>query len=281
MRLTVIVRSWILPTLISVVAFGAVEEFNDGPKKQETPAEKYQSLLKEYQAADEEFEKAGEAAKTDEDVAKLRQMQEKLRQFPTRFLDLAQNNSADPVAIDALAWIIFNNSPRFPVVNDAVELLIRDHIASEKFGVLLPTMWGMSGPPIEKLFRAALEQSPKRDVKGLACFSLAKYCKINSERGQLTASLQKSPSGLSFPLDFQKLGKESASLFERVIEEFGDVKYYSTTLADVAEAELFQLANLAIGNVAQEIEGEDIEGLPFKLSDYRGKVAVLDFWGST
>jgi predicted Zn finger-like uncharacterized protein len=34
-----------------------------------------------------------------------------------------------------------------------------------------------------------------------------------------------------------------------------------------------------IGQLAQEIEGEDIDGVPFKLSDYRGKVVVLDFWG--
>ena len=25
--------------------------------------------------------------------------------------------------------------------------------------------------------------------------------------------------------------------------------------------------------------GEDIDGVPFKLSEYRGKVVVLDFWG--
>lgn len=34
------------------------------------------------------------------------------------------------------------------------------------------------------------------------------------------------------------------------------------------------------GNVAKEIEGEDIDGKKFKLSDYRGKVVLLDFWGN-
>jgi len=37
--------------------------------------------------------------------------------------------------------------------------------------------------------------------------------------------------------------------------------------------------NLAIGKVAPEIEGKDVDGKKFKLSDYRGKVVVLDFWG--
>src|SRR5262249_29835727 len=36
---------------------------------------------------------------------------------------------------------------------------------------------------------------------------------------------------------------------------------------------------LQVGNLAPEIEGEDIDGKNFKLSDYRGKVVLLDFWG--
>ncbi len=33
------------------------------------------------------------------------------------------------------------------------------------------------------------------------------------------------------------------------------------------------------GNLAPDIVGEDIDGVKFKLSDYRGKVVLLDFWG--
>ncbi len=38
-------------------------------------------------------------------------------------------------------------------------------------------------------------------------------------------------------------------------------------------------ADLAIGKTAPDIEAEDVYGVPLKLSDYRGKVVVLDFWG--
>jgi hypothetical protein len=34
-----------------------------------------------------------------------------------------------------------------------------------------------------------------------------------------------------------------------------------------------------VGKPAPEIEGEDVDGARFKLSDYRGKVVMLDFWG--
>jgi hypothetical protein len=35
-----------------------------------------------------------------------------------------------------------------------------------------------------------------------------------------------------------------------------------------------------IGEFAPEIEGEDIEGSPLRLRDYRGKVVAVDFWAN-
>ena len=40
------------------------------------------------------------------------------------------------------------------------------------------------------------------------------------------------------------------------------------------------MRNLVIGKEVPDIEGEDIDGKKFKLSEYRGKVVVLDFWGN-
>ncbi len=34
-----------------------------------------------------------------------------------------------------------------------------------------------------------------------------------------------------------------------------------------------------VGESAPEIKGEDVDGKEFALSDYKGKVVVLDFWG--
>ena len=34
-----------------------------------------------------------------------------------------------------------------------------------------------------------------------------------------------------------------------------------------------------VNNLAEEIDAEDVDGKRFKLSDYRGKVVFLDFWG--
>ena len=50
-------------------------------------------------------------------------------------------------------------------------------------------------------------------------------------------------------------------------------------MGEAAGSARFALRHLAIGKPAPEIEGEDIDGKPLRLSDYRGKVVVLDFWG--
>ncbi len=52
------------------------------------------------------------------------------------------------------------------------------------------------------------------------------------------------------------------------------------TLAEVAEARLDELHNMVIGKPAPEIAGVDLDGKERKLSDYRGKVVVLVFWGT-
>jgi hypothetical protein len=41
-----------------------------------------------------------------------------------------------------------------------------------------------------------------------------------------------------------------------------------------------ELPGPAVGTEAPDIIGEDLDGVAFKLSDYRGQVVMLDFWGN-
>jgi hypothetical protein len=50
------------------------------------------------------------------------------------------------------------------------------------------------------------------------------------------------------------------------------------TVADESKRELLGIRHLSAGKEAPDIEGEDQDGVRFKLSDYRGKVVMLDFW---
>jgi hypothetical protein len=64
-----------------------------------------------------------------------------------------------------------------------------------------------------------------------------------------------------------------------MLASFADVPILDQTMGQYAEQALFQIRHLSVGKVAPEIEGEDIHGVAFKLSDYRGSVIVLSFWG--
>ncbi|MCP3903698.1 MAG: redoxin domain-containing protein [Planctomycetes bacterium] len=50
-------------------------------------------------------------------------------------------------------------------------------------------------------------------------------------------------------------------------------------LVERVDGVLFEAEHLQIGHVAPDIIGKDLDGVEFRLSDYRGKVVMLDFWG--
>jgi peroxiredoxin len=79
--------------------------------------------------------------------------------------------------------------------------------------------------------------------------------------------------------DADRANEEAEKYYQDVVEKYGDIKTSRGPLGDLARRELYELRNLRIGKPAPEIEGEDIDGKRLKLSDYRGKVVVLDFWG--
>ncbi|QDV08663.1 thiol-disulfide oxidoreductase [Planctomycetes bacterium Poly30] len=56
-------------------------------------------------------------------------------------------------------------------------------------------------------------------------------------------------------------------------------RYPETREAKRAGGFVFQQENLQIGMIAPDIIGKDVDGHDMKLSDFRGKVTVIDFWG--
>jgi len=70
---------------------------------------------------------------------------------------------------------------------------------------------------------------------------------------------------------------EARALLVELAEGAGDVG--EVRWAERAAAFLFELDRLQIGMVAPDFEAVDQDGVAWRLSDYRGKVVVLDFWG--
>lgn len=254
---------------------------------EQTPREQYQALLKEYSDYVRRInDPSGEA----EAPGGEREGQWPEDKFAGRLLDLARKHPKDPVVLNSLAWIISKEA--YPGALEAIAILSRDHVRSERIGAILPDLEVYAlVKNAETLFREVLERNPYREVRGVACLSLARYLKLKTEA---IKNLDK-PDG-RWPLqdieasygpvvvrqlratDPAEMIRETEELFERVCGQYADIKYEDGTLGGEAESELFELRNLGIGKVAPEIKGRDLDGTPLRLSDYRGKVVVLNFW---
>lgn len=269
-----------------------------GKPETPTPAQHYRALEREYETADMEFRKAITKLKTNEERRKFIQEKNLSDQFSPRFLELAEKNPKDPAAVDALIWIVVHpglkRGPQSPL-GKAVQVLLRNHVQSEKMATLFQNPIARFALVEERkiLARAVLEKSKYRPAQGQACFALAnqtetrlRFAQRLQENPEQAKSLEASPLGTEsvealVNADLDKLSKEAEALYLRVIKDFGDViDSGGKKLGETAKDKLNQLPYpILVGKPAPEIEGEDIDAAKFKLSDYRGKVVLLDFWG--
>ena len=68
-------------------------------------------------------------------------------------------------------------------------------------------------------------------------------------------------------------------MLEQIRSKYGDVEWQEGKLSESLEPLIFTLKYLQVGRTPPDIIGKDVDGAEFKLSDFRGKVVVLDFWG--
>lgn len=251
------IAALILLALMTVIGVRA-----DEPASTSVAAEKYEALVKQFKESGRSPELINE------------------------FMALARENPDDPAALSALAWIVVNvregEQPK-----TAVRLLVEQHIDDESAKEVCSALIKTPSIAGEELLRGLLDKSPHPSVQATACFYLAEHLR---EQMRLRDAIAVQPAsrrrfeqfyGKAFVAqlvarDLQQMSNETESLYDRVSVEFAAVDEDLTTKA---RTQLNEIRYLAIGKPAMEIEGEEIYGESLKLSDYRGKVVVLTFWG--
>jgi hypothetical protein len=280
--------------LVLVLALPLASAAGEG-QDQPPPAERYKALLKEHQDAIDIFSKAYFAAKTDEERKKvITEKSPPLDRLVPRCLTLAEEHPNDPVAVDALIWVVANTSdsdggkdrPRAK----ALARLLGDHVRSEKLAQVCQRMTRDFRKESETFLRTVLEKSPHKEVQGPACLTLAQFLSFRLQTFELLKDrpehvrLYEDLFGKDYLEELRrqdrvKVIKEVETLFELAVDKYGDVKIdFGPTVGEKAKVELFEIRHLSVGKEAPDIKGEDQDGKPFKLSDYRGKVVLLDFW---
>jgi hypothetical protein len=190
------------------------------------------------------------------------------------------------------------NKPDTPFAR-AKPVLVRDYLLHPKIGALcLALRHEEMKPQAVEVVRQVLAKNPNKSAQAQAAFALAKLLRRRAATAEYLARKAdpkvlprfekvygKEAVATVRKADPEALKKESLALLERVSKEkkfaitviqYGEKK---VALGELADRELFELKHLQPGQPAPEITREDVNGRPMKLSDYRGKVVVLDFWG--
>jgi hypothetical protein len=264
-------------------------------EKPPTPAEEYRALLEAHAGASS----AG-VAMTDEERLQFVGRVYRFRSGQAlKFLALAEKHPDDPIAVDALIQAVwYVNTTPWPVELVGKEdararafvLLQRDHIRSDKLGPLCQRLATGFAQEYETFLRAVREKSPHESVRAQACLALARFLMGRLHRLRLieeNPELAREFEGL-FGKEYlaglrredrAAAEKEAESLFEEAAAKYAAVKLPGGgTAGEKARAELHEVRHIVPGKEAPDIEGEDQDGKRFRLSDYRGKVVLIDFW---
>jgi len=265
-------------SLVELVAF----------ERRESRAEQLASLKKGYDSANQAWE-AKLAAEKDPAARAALQAQAPKAEWLPRFKDFVAADATDEQAFEALEWLVRNAEGAERAWS--FERIEAHHLARPGLERTLAGLAPDRAPRTRTYLQTVLAKGGTELARGHACFTLAQQSQgygaaarryasfTEEERARWKKSVGEDFVALIESRPAAEFEAEAEQLFARCVKEFGTLDLRGEPLAKRAEAYLFELQNLSIGKLAPEIEAQDLSGVTFKLSDYRGKVVVLDFWG--
>jgi hypothetical protein len=236
-------------------------------------AKELAALRAEYQKARAEYTKPFSEAKTPEERMKVKLDPEKnpAKDFVGKFADLAKRAKGTEPGLQATmeqmratittssgAMALSSGGARQsnPELEKLIDETITNYIEAPYLAQFVPYLgMGLSPEKADALRERVIEKSPHAAVRGEARFAIAYalYTKAGDDEIQR---------------------KEAYKMMELVVKEIPE-----TSSGRRAAGVLYERDHLQIGMVAPDFTAKDQDGKEFKLSDYRGKVVMLDFWG--
>ena len=211
------------------------------------------------------------------------------RKFVEKFLALAAEQPNTTASLDALNWVI----KRFESGNyadRALVLLAKHHAAAVKLDEVFIYIGNNPSLQVGIFYRQVIAANKNPAILGKAHFRLGIYLmrqlEISREvqakpeaREKYDLFYGKDLTAYLLAMNHAQNRKEALQHFVVIQQKYASVKTFQGQLGPLANIQEFKLAHLSVGGVAPEITGKDIFGKPLKLSDFRGKIVLLDFWG--
>jgi hypothetical protein len=168
---------------------------------------------------------------------------------------LIEKSPAEAASLKAISWISSHSRGKElkPEVFAALE---KHHLDHNGLSEVILSLHGANGENTQAFLATVVEKSKAQDARGSALYMQA----IQIER------------------DTTKTAQYKA-LVEKLNAEHSNFEVRGRKVGAMMKATLEAKEKLAIGKSAPEIIGKDVDGKEMKLSDYKGKIVVLDFWG--
>jgi hypothetical protein len=210
--------------------------------------------------------------------------------YAREMVQLAESNRGKEVAVQALVFILLN-ADTTPEAAVAAERLVQHHLDDRAMLNLPQRLAHSPSPACAFLLKELAERTKVRALRGEAALALGQALKVPADlvrqnRGatpMLRAWLERR-MGATFverlrKVDPEDLEKDADKYLTVALRQYSELNYLTHTIGKQAVAELYELHQLRIGKSVPQIAGHDIEGKHFSLSEVKGQVVLLDFWG--
>jgi peroxiredoxin len=222
------------------------------------PRPRVRELLKDYEKAEFEFQQLLNGARGEREALKIWENDHPGPKYARRFYEVATAERGTVTAFQALCLACrFDSESKKPeYLHKALDRLLEDHAKDKGMKQAVPFLARTDNPAVRDFLRKLVAKSPHREVIALGGFYLA--AQLNMQEGDD--------------------GAEATKLLERCQTEYKDLSVGESTLGEAAKLLAHRVQFLSVGRKAADIKAKDVDGKEFKLSDFRGKVVLLDFF---
>lgn len=204
-------------------------------------------------------------AKTEEEKNKYRATVPSAEPYAKQVMEIVQKNIDATGSAHGVNWLA-TQATNFPEGQAALKMLGTSHIKAEGIALAVKALEYHPLEFAEPILKAIQEQNPHEPEKAAATYALGMqyFRRYEAATDEKTAEAAK---------------EKALGYFQEVSSKYDKTLIEGFPIANQAGRTLFELANLSVGSECPEIEGKDLEGAAFKLSDFRDKHVMIIFWG--
>lgn len=249
----------LLLLLLTTFAFAALHAEPDATEKT------ISAIIDEYETSVRANTMKIIQAKTEDEKNKYRATVPSAEKYAKDVLKVVQENLDQPGSARGVSWLA-TQAANFPEGQVALQMLGTSHVTAAGIAEAVKALEYHPLTFAEPILKGIREKNPNATEKAAATYALGvQYFRIyETAADEASASAAKAKA-----MDY----------FQEISASYAGASINGFPIADQAGKMMFEMANLSVGGECPEIDGKDVDGASFKLSDYRGKHVVLMFWG--